>query len=321
MKFRAKPVKMLVYDALSRRVVPHHPKISNIKERYANEYSGFKGEQSLEYYLEPLSEKRYHFLHGIRLANGPRFFQLDTVLLSSYFILNIETKNYTGSIYLDANFKQVIQEKGNQKKSLQDPVSQVSRQVWELQKWLKSHRYPDIPIISLSVFTNPNCILINSTGNKKIYEDVSKPGNIVERVKRLEELYHTEKMDQKTTGKLFRLLVKSHTPPSRSSILAKYGIKESDIQTGVQCPTCYKIPMQYHYGEWICSACGTKSKNAHVQAIRDYFLLIKPTITNAELRQFLHISHEKTAQRILKALKLPFSGERKARVYYEWGDG
>jgi hypothetical protein len=60
-----------------------------------------------------------------------------------------------------------------------------------------------------------------------------------------------------------------------------------------------------------------KSKTAHIPAIDDYFLLIKPTITNAELRAFLHIDSIRVAGKILSTMNLPFTGKYKDRVYYQ----
>ncbi|MFD2446721.1 nuclease-related domain-containing protein [Bacillus sp. CGMCC 1.16607] len=311
--------KMIVCEALSRRIIPHHPKIGIIKDDLAAEISGHKGEQSLDYYLEPLSEKRYQILHGLRLPNGQRFFQIDSLVISPNFILPIEAKNHTGTIYLDSDFNQMIQEKPDYKKVWPDPVLQVERQQWELRKWLQTHRFPSIPIVPLVAFTNKNCLLTTAPGNEKIYEKVCKPGDLFNRVNQLEKQFQEEKYCPKTIGKLTRLLLKKHTPHTASSILAQYNITSSDILTGAQCPNCFKIPMSYYRGTWICPICRTQSEVAHIQAIHDYFLLIKPTITNIELRQFLHLPNEKAAQRILISLKLPFFGDKRWRVYHANG--
>ena len=74
--------------------------------------------------------------------------------------------------------------------------------------------------------------------------------------------------------------------------------------------------MKYHYGVWTCPHCKEKSKTAHIKAIEDYFLLIKPSITNSELRHFLQIDSIKSANNILKSLNLPYTGNRKGRVYH-----
>ncbi|WP_408007220.1 hypothetical protein ACJROX_21355 [Pseudalkalibacillus sp. A8] len=74
--------------------------------------------------------------------------------------------------------------------------------------------------------------------------------------------------------------------------------------------------MKRIHGKWICPICRATSKNAHFQALHDYALLINPTITNKELRKFLHIDSEAVANYILKSLNLDYRGNTKERIYY-----
>jgi hypothetical protein len=64
-------------------------------------------------------------------------------------------------------------------------------------------------------------------------------------------------------------------------------------------------------GKWQCPICHSKSKDAHLEAIEDFFLLFQPSITNTKLRHFLHLSSSDTAARLLKAMNLPYSGAKK----------
>jgi hypothetical protein len=50
--------------------------------------------------------------------------------------------------------------------------------------------------------------------------------------------------------------------------------------------------------------------------VDDYFLLIKPTITNMEFRQFLHIHSIHIAQKHLAAMNLPYTGKFRDRAYH-----
>jgi hypothetical protein len=125
-----------------------------------------------------------------------------------------------------------------------------------------------------------------------------------------------DKLDAKELRKLKRLLLSKHTPEN-PDILKQFNLSPIEIPTGVKCPTCNFIPMEYRYGTWCCQKCNMKSKTAHIPAIDDYFLLIKPTITNAELRAFLHIDSISVAGKILSTMNLPFTGTYKDRVYYQ----
>lgn len=68
--------------------------------------AGYRGEQSLDYYLGFLTN--YFILHDLRLPDRDHHFQLDTLLISPYFILILEVKNISGTLIFDDHFKQLI---------------------------------------------------------------------------------------------------------------------------------------------------------------------------------------------------------------------
>lgn len=316
-KYREFPIKITVCEALKRRLHPNHPKLGQIIEECGMKYSGYYGEESIQYHLDILSEKRYHILHDLRLFNGKNYFQIDTIILSPIFIFILEVKNYSGHLYLDSKFNQLIRTTTNGTRDIfNDPVLQAERQQFELQRWLRRQKYEDIQFDNLVVFTHRKCEINTYNGNEQVFQKVCKSPDLANRIIKKETFYSVENICSKTLSKITKLLIKHHTPETSKEILDHFQIKQQDVITGVQCTECKKFPMNYVRGLWICKNCGTKSKTAHIQAINDYFLLIKPTINNFELRQFLHIQSEKTAQRILQSLNLSSSGYKKTKIYF-----
>ncbi len=61
--------------------------------------------------------------------------------------------------------------------------------------------------------------------------------------------------------------------------------------------------------------CKTTSKNTHVDTLHDYFLLIQPTITNQQLRKYLHIESVKTANYLLQKLNIKPHGNKRNPTY------
>lgn len=112
------------------------------------------------------------------------------------------------------------------------------------------------------------------------------------------------------------MLLSKHTP-KRYDILKTFGITESQIITGVHCPNCIFIPLNYRRKNWICTKCHFSSKDAHLKAINDYFLLIKNTITNSQLRRFLHLPSSRSAAYILSLLNFLYIGNSRNRVYHQ----
>jgi hypothetical protein len=75
--------------------------------------------------------------------------------------------------------------------------------------------------------------------------------------------------------------------------------------------------MAYHQNRWLCAKCQTQSKDAHLNAIDDYFLLIKPSFNNREIREFLGLPTPRSTTHLLSQVNLSYSGSNKGRVYYQ----
>ncbi|KKK37928.1 hypothetical protein WQ57_10595 [Mesobacillus campisalis] len=67
---------------------------------------------------------------------------------------------------------------------------------------------------------------------------------------------------------------------------------------------------------FVCPHCFAHSKNAYQDALLDYFLLERATISNREFREFIGVDSVKTANKMLSSLNLPYSCEKKGRVYH-----
>jgi hypothetical protein len=74
--------------------------------------------------------------------------------------------------------------------------------------------------------------------------------------------------------------------------------------------------MNFNKGKWICPACLTVSKEAILKALSDYCYLYEPTITNQELKDFVHLPNTDTTQKVIFRLKLKATGKTKDRLYY-----
>lgn len=74
--------------------------------------------------------------------------------------------------------------------------------------------------------------------------------------------------------------------------------------------------MRRSYGMWRCYSNPTHtSKDAHIMALHDYSLLLNPSITNREFREFTRLSSASTANKLLTNLDLPRVGHTKGTSY------
>ncbi|MGM0804487.1 MAG: nuclease-related domain-containing protein [Bacillota bacterium] len=316
-KKRTKPIKLFMFEALFRRLDLEHPKRQIASEVYAKSMAGYRGERSLDFPLSFLSEQKYHIFHDLRLYDGSHYFQIDCLLLSSNFIVIIEVKNITGTLIFDSTFNQLIRINDNKdERAFSSPIVQVNRHVDQLRKWLALHKYPSIPIEPLVIIGNDKSI-IKSTENEKSHtlSQFILPYYVLpDKIKELEVKHTTHLLKKECHHNLSKHLLSQHHP-LKFNILQHFHIPESDLIKGIQCTNCKFYSMHRSFGTWACSKCMTTSKDAHLQALHDYYLLIGNTINNRQMNDFLHINSPHITKHFLNALCSTTIGTNKGRKY------
>ncbi|MDM5228696.1 nuclease-related domain-containing protein [Cytobacillus sp. NJ13] len=312
-KNRLIPIRIRQNEALIRRISAAHPQRSTIEGDLAKRKAGYRGEQSLDYYLSQLPAKEFTILHDLRLYNGSTYFQIDTLILSPYFALIIEVKNILGTLLFDETFNQLIRTRNEKEEGFPNPLIQVKRQKTQFKTWLIQNLAADIPIEYLIGISSPSTILKTSANSSNVPFRVIHIENLIYKIKFFKQSYPIEVITSRQIKKISRALVINHVP-GFLNVLDHYNISSQEIIAGVQCPSCLIFPMRRIHGDWLCPKCGCKDKKAHLPAIQDYLLLISPTISNKQARAFLHLASEDTASRLLSAM--PSSGTKKGRIYF-----
>ncbi|MGH0431268.1 nuclease-related domain-containing protein [Bacillus hominis] len=310
-KERKMPVYLLQLDALLRRLPIHHPKRNMVAENLAKFMAGYKGEQAIEYPLSFLSETEYSILHDIRLFDQKHYFQIDTLIVSSRFLLFLEIKNIIGTLIFDAKFNQLIRiADGTSEKGFPDPILQLKRQEVQLRKWLSLHGLYNISIESLVVISSPRTII--KTSDEILPSKIIHGANLPNRIKQIENQYKEEAIGN-TKGLINQIMNENF--PQRQNILAQYKIKKEELLRGVQCEECFTMAMLKEKQGWRCSNCNSTSKHAHLRALQDYTLLIDMITTNSKLRDFLNMQSSSAVKRLLQTMNIPYTGENKGRIY------
>lgn len=313
---------ILTLESLLRRIPADHPKRLDLENYLSRLLAGFQGEKSLEYYFKFLPEKDYYIFHHLRLPYLDAHFQIDYLIYSAKFILVSEVKSFSGNVYLDKNFNQLIQRKDEEIKAYPDPITQVSHQRYQLEQLLKNQKFSTslkktLPIEKLVIFTNPNTVIEASENYIDAFKYVIRKENFLPRMNQLQQKYKYEVLDQKAMKKLSRLLLKLHIE-ERIDVFNKFDIKEEEILKGVRCTNeeCGKFHMIRKRGVWACPHCQHHDKYAHLEALKDYEQIISMTITNKQCREFLKINCRHTTKRILHSLNYKITGGKKNRTYH-----
>ncbi|RSD25539.1 nuclease-related domain-containing protein [Mesobacillus subterraneus] len=312
-KERGYPIRLRMYETILKRIVDHHLKLQQIEQDYNGWRSGYKGELKTDYRLSFLPEKGYDIFRDLRLPDGTWYFQMDTLILTLRYILLIETKNHSGTLFFDKESQQMIQTKDEKEKAYECPVLQVKMQSWHLRRWMIEHKFAIPPIFHLVVISNPNTII--KSNNPQLYNTVVKGDVLLNRVQQIDQKNSKEVFTAKELKKLSNMLLKKHTP-QHPDLLKFYSLTDEDFHKGVECPACSSFGMFREKWHWMCPHCGHTSKSAHYGAIMDHFLLYKPTMTNQEFRDIAKIDSLKSANRMLSFMNLPATGINKGRIYH-----
>jgi hypothetical protein len=286
-----------------------------IETDLAIRWAGYRGELTSDYYLNELPEKDYYIFHDLRYPTGQTHFQIDSLILTRYFALHLEIKNISGSVSFSENFSQIIQRKNDIEKGYQDPIAQAPRHQRNLKSLMASWGITGLPLVSLVVFSKPSTILQAGSNRSQLSQKVCFAFELLERIESFEKIYRDEKIGPEEIKKLCQNLLKYDTPKCYDP-LEFYTISPSQVITGVMCPDCFTLGMVRKNGSWFCSKCSCKSKDAHVQAIYDYFLLIDSKISNRICCEFLHLSSPFIANYLLSTMNLSHFGSNKGRFYF-----
>ena len=257
---------------------------------------------------------KYSILHDLRIPFKDSYFQMDTLLITTKFFFIIEVKYLSGVAYFDPVFNQLIQTKDGIELALPDPTVQIKRQEERLGNWLRKNGFIDLPIYSCVVMSNDRTIIKTSPENQSLNKIVIHRHSLLDKVERIDWAIHEKSASQKELRKLIRTFKKQHVEPD-PSIFERFKITERDLLKGVICEICNHRPLSREHGKWICLKCNHKYTDAHIQALKDYELLIGSTINNTELRGFLEVPSPYVAKRLLQSLNLPTTGTKKGTRY------
>ncbi|GAM12663.1 nuclease-related domain-containing protein [Mesobacillus selenatarsenatis] len=312
-KERTYPIRLLMYEALMERIIPNHPKLSFIEQDYKAWRAGYKGELQTDYRLSFLPEKGFHIFRDLRLQDEKWHFQIDTLILTLRYILLIETKAYAGTLFFDKHSEQMFQTKDNQEKSYDNPINQVRMQAWHMKRWLQNHKFNVPPIYHLVAISNSSTII--KVSDRSLNNLIVKGDVLLSRVLQIDEITSNPSYTDKEVKKLSKSLLKNHSP-HYPDILKQYSLTPDDLQKGVQCPSCLSYGMSREKWVWRCPVCEHRSKSAHHKSVKEFFLLISPTIKNRMCKDFCPDISSRTITNILFPLNLPFTGTNKGRIYH-----
>lgn len=311
---RGKKFEYLALKALESRIPSNHPVKEKVLKDFKIKHAEVKGENEVKYQLRFLDNKNFIVLYNLRLKDGNGYFQMDFLVMTKSFILNVDSKNWQGTCIFGANGQVTRKLPDGSKKGILNPIDQVKMQVRRLRRWMNNHHFPDIPIKFLSVSSFPTNIIERETAQDHIPDEVIHSSDLIFRIDKLEQMYKKDILTEHQLQKLSYLLQKSHCPADQN-LFEKYELSRKDILKGVFCPKCNALPMIRHQRKWYCKNCKHVSTDAHRLALNDYILLFGEWITNKQARDFLLISSAQVTKYMLGKECVSTVGSTKGKKY------
>jgi len=308
-KQRTKPIRLQKLEALLPRLNPRTPKYAELEKEFAKRLKGYLGEKQVDYHLETISHRALN-LPDVNLRHKGRNFQIDHFLISPHAKYIVETKNYQGTIIFDTTYKQLIRDDGEKETGFRYPITQVEMQKLKLEQWLRAHNLPETPIYYFIAISHPSTIIKVKGDDSSIRMVVAHAENIPIMI------MEKERQLQQNNPRVFQHhkighIIARHDKEPDFDILSTYNLNSKDIMAGVPCPHCDWLGMKRIYNNWLCPKCKKKSQHAHKAALKDYFLLIQPWITNKFGRYWLNVSSKDVVTRLFTKEKFIYHRERR----------
>lgn len=309
-KFRKRPAKIDGYEALLKRLPIYHSKQETVEDLLKSSKAGYGGEKRLDELMKNFDpDYEYLIIQDLSISKDAEL-QVDTVLLTRSCIILLEVKNISGRLKFTVNPSALHQTTQNGKeRGYKSPLVQMEMIKWKLEKVLKSLKY-SLPIHTFVVIAYPNQIVENTP-----------PGSIIWSADEVMLRLHNFRMppEKMNSDQLFNLgdqLLNLSSEYSPFPLAPKLDIQLDELEKGVFCPKCNFTKMNKIHRSWKCPACEITDSEAHHEAIREWFMLIKPTISAAECKDFLGLAYSSTARNFLTHPRYNKVGSNKTRRYY-----
>lgn len=292
------------------------PEDHNMKELIHSKMNmakaGIHGEMKMD---EVFSKYSFPFdyvvLHDVSLkSNG--IFQIDTLFITQFFAVILESKNISGKLSFKQNPLQLqrVNEENNVD-FMESPEVQVERNKYMLEEWLSAQGVT-IPVYGAIVLTNANAMVIEPSSKFPTLLHKTIP-NYLRNIERLNKYLHANEMYA-----LAKKIVEKNQLYFPYPMCRRWGIDPEDLLTGVRCEKCHKLGMAKRKGGWHCLQCNYVDRLAHEKAIKEWFILIGDSMNNRQCRYFLQLQSHHTASRLLRSMKLEKIGTSRNTLKYIW---
>jgi hypothetical protein len=306
-KYRNKPAIIAGYEALLKRLPAHHVKRGGIQDKLNAAKAGLGGEERLDRLLNFFDPPYpYLLLQDMELPDG---LQIDTMMITQSCIFLLEVKNMAGILRFQENPSALHQVTPNGEiRGHKSPAVQAETAQLKIEKILKLLNFP-LHVHNAIVIAYPSQIVENVPPGTKVWS----ADEVLVRLYNLDvPMPQISLEEMKSLGNHLLAMQQRYNP---FPLAQKLDIDLKKIENGVFCPRCRLKKMDRFQRKWECKSCFLLSGDAHFEAVEEWFMLCKPTISTNECKDFLGLTSLEAAKRLLKRMDLVEVGGRRHRRY------
>lgn len=311
-KTRAHEYSLIALESLDKRLPKMHDMKELIHSKMQMAKAGIYGEERMDGVFQKYSFPfQYLVLQDVSLESYGKF-QIDSVFLTQYFAVVLESKNISGSLRFKKNPSQLERENEEGKVDVfESPEVQIERNIYLLEDWLRLQGV-SIPVHGVIVLTNSRV--------KVVEPSVKYPAILHSTIPVFLRNIAREKvcLEVPAMQELAEKMVASHQVYFPFPMCSRWSINPNELLTGVYCENCETHGMTKKKNGWNCLRCGHVDRLAHEKAIRDWFMLIGESINNRQCRYFLRLNSYHVASRLLRSMDLVSGGSSKNTIVYKW---
>lgn len=271
--------------------------------------AGFGGEQHVDTILRQSRWREpVHVIGDLQLADP--FCQIDTVVVTPYFALILEVKNYSGTLSFDEKSLHLKQATRDGKLlGYNSPITQVWNAQEELKVLFEQLAVP-LPVHACVVLPYATTLIEQAPAEMPVIYGYSLK-RFISTLPRTGSPMPPEKM-----ALVGQLLIDHHRPVSKKNFQEWYRFSAADLKKGVLCGICGQSCSKKSQRVFYCDRCKLPSEDGYARALADWFDFVAPEISNAECRDFLGLKDKYAVRYLMEKLGLMRRGNARGTRYY-----
>ncbi|WP_185907848.1 nuclease-related domain-containing protein [Psychrobacillus soli] len=288
--------------ALLKRLRASHIKEEDIRKDIHQIESGVRGENRL---LQKLKELRlpgsYRIFSDVGLQSGEWKVQIDCLIVTDRCCIVLESKNISDDLYFneDADEFYKVDRNGNEI-AYRNPYFQLLKHIRFMKEFFRLLNLPQMNVTGAVVLTAKSCRIRQKPAHYPIF----KLESIIEKIIHMYELPSSFQLSSEQLDFVEKMIWKKQSAFIHRPLCESYHISPNELIRGVECPNCSTLGMKRTGKTWTCIKCDQRSRDAHKNAVQEYFWLVSKEIRNKDFRVFCQVDSVYAASRMLNSMDL-----------------